>query len=322
MATQLQQMIEAQPAALRAVAGLDVAAFAERLSGARRVHVVGTGTSFHAAELGALLLERGGVRAIATPSADFARWRPEPAADEAVILISHTGTTPYALTVRERARSGGVPLVGIAGERSGWDEAILTPTHERSETYTVSYTAALGVLALLADALAGTGTGPDALRGAAADVERVIATPDVERVDPPRRALAIVGPGPWGVTAREGALKLRESSHVLAEGFDAERLLHGAAVPYGSDDVLIALEPAADSDGLTGAVAAAGEAAGMTTFVFEDAGRSQDPFIAQISATARLQLLASHMSARNRTDPDTAIVGPWAAEPMWALGGP
>jgi glucosamine--fructose-6-phosphate aminotransferase (isomerizing) len=141
-------------------------------------------------------------------------------------------------------------------------------------------------------------------------------------VAPPRRALALVGPGPWGVTAREGALKLRESSHVLAEGFDAERLLHGAAVPYGSDDVLIVLEPAADEDGLTGALAAAAESAGMTTFVFEDPGRAQDPFIAQIAATVRLQLLALQLSARNGTDPDTAIVGPWAAEPLWALGGP
>ena len=315
-------MIEAQPATLRAVAELDVSSFAELLRGARRIHLVGTGTSFHAAELGALLLQRGGVHAIATPSTDFARWRPEPEADEAVILISHTGTTPYALTVRERARVRGVPIVGIAGERSGWEEAILTPTQECSETYTVSYTAALGVLALLADSLAQTGTGPDAVRAAADEVERVIAAPDVERVAPPRRALAIVGAGPWGVTAREGALKLRESSHVLAEGFDAERLLHGAAVPYGSDDVLVVLEPDADEDGLTGAVAAAAEAAGMTTFVFEDPARSRDPFIAQIAATARLQLLALHISARNGTDPDTVIVGPWAAEPMWALGGP
>jgi glucosamine--fructose-6-phosphate aminotransferase (isomerizing) len=160
------------------------------------------------------------------------------------------------------------------------------------------------------------------VRGAADDAERVIAAADVERVAPPRRALALVGAGPWAVTAREGALKLRESSHVLAEGFDAERLLHGAAVPYGADDVLIVLEPAADGDGLTGAVAAAAEATGMTTFVFEDPARPPDPFIAQIAATVRLQLLALHTSARLRTNPDKAIVGPWAAEPMWALGGP
>jgi glucosamine--fructose-6-phosphate aminotransferase (isomerizing) len=315
-------MIESQPATLRAVAELDVSPFAQRLRDARRIHLVGTGTSFHAAELGAHLLQRGGVDAVAVASADFARWWPEPSSDEAVILLSHTGTTPYALTVRERARGLGLPLVGIAGERSGWREAILTPTHEESETYTVSYTAALAVLGLLADAVALTGTGPDAIRGAADAVERVIGSPGVDRVPLPRRALALVGPGPWEVTAREAALKLRESAHVLAEGFDPERLLHGAAVPYGSDDVLVALEPRADRDGLAGAVAAAAERAGMTTFVFEDAACPADPFVAQLPATVRVQLLALRLTELAGTDPDTAITGPWAAEPMWALGGP
>ena len=60
----------------------------------------------------------------------------------------------------------------------------------------------------------------------------------------------------------------------------------------------------------------------MATFVFEDPARSADPFIAQIAATVRLQLLALHLTERNGTDPDTAIIGPWAAEPMWTLGGP
>jgi glutamine---fructose-6-phosphate transaminase (isomerizing) len=322
LTTQLQQMIEAQPATLRAVAELDVAPFAATLRDARLIHVVGTGTSFHAAELGAQLLQRGGIRAAAVPSADFARWRPAPAADEAVILISHTGTTPYALTVRESARTRGVPLVGIAGERSGWDEAILTPTHERSETYTVSYTAALAVLGLLAHALGSTETGPDVIRAAATAAERVIASPEVDQVPLPGRALALVGPGPWNVTAREGALKLREAAHVLAEGFDPEGLLHGAHGPYGSDDVLIALEPGADADGLAGALAAAAETAGMTTFVFEDSARPADPFIAQIPATVRVQLLARHLTELAGTDPDTVITGAWAADPLWSLGGP
>jgi glutamine---fructose-6-phosphate transaminase (isomerizing) len=322
LTTQLQQMIEAQPATLRAVAELDVAPFARRLRDAQRIDLVGTGTSFHAAELGAQLLQRGGIDAAAVPSADFARWRPDPSPDDAVILLSHTGTTPYALTVRERARALGVPLVGIAGERSGWSEAILTPTHEESETYTVSYTAALGVLGLLADALGETGTGPDAVVRAADDVERVLGSPGVDQVPLPGRALAIVGPGPWGVTAREGALKLRESAHVVAEGFDPERLLHGAAVPYGEQDILVTLEPSADTDGLAGAVAAAAEREGMITFVFEDAARPSDPFLAQIPATVRVQLLALHLTEQAGTDPDRAITGAWAAEPMWELGGP
>ena len=70
----------------------------------------------------------------------------------------------------------------------------------------------------------------------------------------PARSLAIVGCGPWGITAREGALKIREGARMLAEGFDTDRLLHGGAVPTSAADGLVVLEPDADPDGLTGAV--------------------------------------------------------------------
>jgi glucosamine--fructose-6-phosphate aminotransferase (isomerizing) len=51
----------------------------------------------------------------------------------------------------------------------------------------------------------------------------------------------LAGVGPFAVTAREGALKLREAARLLAEGYDAEYLLHGNAVPLTPDDALIAL---------------------------------------------------------------------------------
>ena len=49
----------------------------------------------------------------------------------------------------------------------------------------------------------------------------------------PERSLQIVGAGHASVTAREGALKVREGARVLAEGYDAEFFLHGTAVPLG-----------------------------------------------------------------------------------------
>ena len=57
------------------------------------------------------------------------------------------------------------------------------------------------------------------------------AEPGIDEVAVPARSLAIVGGGPWGITAREGALKIREGARMLAEGFDTDRLLHGGAVP-------------------------------------------------------------------------------------------
>ena len=318
-------MIELQPEVLRQVAGFDVGPQADILKPARRLFIVGTGTSFHAAELGAFLLSQHGIDAIAVRSANAARWRPAVVEGDGFVVISHTGETAYARTVRAALQAQGAPLVTITGEHAGWEEAIATPTHERSETYTVSYTAALAVIGLLAHALTGSGTGADALYGVADQVEAVIAEPAIEHIEVPARALAIVGPGVWGVTAREGALKIRESAHILAEGFDAETLLHGYAVPYGEEDTLVVLQPESDADELTAGLGLAAAAEGMKVHVlgagFGGGGAAQT-YMAQIPATVLLQLLASQLTDAKGTDPDTAITGAWARTELWSAGGP
>ena len=62
-------------------------------------------------------------------------------------------------------------------------------------------------------------------------VAAAIADPSIDAIAQPERLLVLVGAGPSAVTAREGALKVREASRFLAEGYDAEYLLHGSAVP-------------------------------------------------------------------------------------------
>jgi glucosamine--fructose-6-phosphate aminotransferase (isomerizing) len=145
----------------------------------------------------------------------------------------------------------------------------------------------------------------------------------------PARSLAIVGCGPWGITAREGALKIREGARMLAEGFDTDRLLHGGAVPLTAADGLVVLEPAADPDGLTAALGAAAEAERVPVAVLAaaDVPGSADsgplpPLVAQIPMTVRLQLLAERFARLRRQDPDVAIIGEWDAPALWKMGAP
>jgi glucosamine--fructose-6-phosphate aminotransferase (isomerizing) len=245
-----------------------------------------------------------------------------------------------------------VPLVSITGQGRGWPEAIETVPPEESETYTVSYTSALAVLARLAHQAATAGASPHDLARAAAQVRAVCADPGIDAVAVPARSLAIVGSGPWGITAREGALKIREGARLLAEGFDTERFLHGAAVPYTAADGLLLLEPDADPDGLTAAVGAAAAREGIAVAVFSGGAASDltasdltasesvagdsvagdsaasepagglGPVLAQIPMTVRLQLLAERFAGLRRQDPDTAIVGAWADPVLWRLGLP
>ena len=320
MSTALERMIAAQPAVLEALADpAHTADAAARLHDARRIWLVGTGSSLHAAELGASALLTAGVDARAIAASAFAAaaaartlLRP----GDAVTVLTHTGRTAYAVRSRNLARDAGAPLVSITGPDVEWPDAVRTPVRETSETYTVSYTAALAVLAGIACHLGAEGTGPDMLREAAARVRAVLAGPEADAVGMPARAMAIVGPGDWAVTAREGALKVREAARVLCEGFDPDRLLHGAAVPYTAADALLVLQP----DQLTAALAEAARRESVPVTTLTEPAWTGSALLAQIPMTVRLQRLALRFAAQRGQDPDVAIVGAWADGGLWRLG--
>jgi glutamine---fructose-6-phosphate transaminase (isomerizing) len=320
--TALDRMIAAQPEVLEQIAGMDLSAPARLLGDARRIFLVGTGTSQHAAELGAELLSNQGLDARWATGVQFARSTAPLLSGDAVVVITHTAETAYAARSRAKvlASAAAAGLVSITGAGRGWPEAVETPTHEESETYTVSYTAVLAVLARLAHHLGTPGTTTEDLHQVAARVRELCADPAIESVPVPARALALVGPGPWGVTAREGALKLREGARTLAEGFDAERLLHGEAVPYTAADGLILLQPSADPDGMTAALGVAAQAEGIPVSTLEESWTPSSTLLAQIPMTVRLQLLAARFAGLRRQDPDTAIVGGWAQPHLWQIG--
>jgi len=327
--TALLRMILQQGDALDRMAGLDLAGPAGVLAGAARIILVGTGTSQHAAELGAMMLGAAGRDACWYPAATWARWGTGARPGDALLVISHTGETAYAARARAGALATGVPVVSVTGTGRAWPEAIQTVAPDESHTYTVSYTAALAVLARLAHELGSADGSPGQVAQAAAAVRHVCAEPGIDGVAVPARSLAIVGCGPWGITAREGALKIREGARMLAEGFDTDRLLHGGAVPLTAADGLVVLEPAADPDGLTAALGAAAEAERVPVATLaaadmpESTGSGQlPPLLAQIPMTVRLQLLAERFARLRRQDPDVAITGAWDAPALWGMGAP
>ncbi len=315
----LSETIAAQGDLLDAVLGADVHAGADRLDGACRLWFVGTGTSQHAAELGAWMFRVGEREVHAVSGAEFA-WRAEPLGpDDAVVVISHTGETAFAQRARREALGSGARVVSITGQGCGWPEAVETVARERSETYTASYSAALVVLARLAaqvgaSSFAATDLAalPDRVRTAAREGGALLGSP-------PERLLVLTGAGPAAVTAREGALKLREAARLPAEGYEAEYLLHGSAVPLGPGDALLAIQPADDRFGLVAAVGEAAAGAGVAVHtVHEPPGL--DPVLAQIPLTVRLQALASRLADERGVDPDTVITGSWAADALWRAG--
>ncbi len=318
--TELERAIRTQPEELRRLAGLELPPHGNRLAAGDRLWLVGTGTSLHAAELGAAMMARAGIDARFASSMDFARRAPLRAGD-GVIVISHTGETAYARAARDRALGLGAETVSLTATGVGWPEAVEITEKERSETYTRSYTGALAVLALIAGELGAEGLGPEIVVAAADAAEAALAAPGLDAVPEPERLLVLAGTGPEAVTAREGALKLREAARLAAEGYDAEYLLHGSAVPLGERDALLLL--GRDADGLMDELARAAEAEGVSIARLGESGAEPgDELIAQIPLTVRLQLLALRRALQGGHDPDTVITGAWAADALWAAGGP
>lgn len=315
--TYLEEALHREPAVLRESLVVDIEPATKVLRHVERVHLVGTGTSQHAAELGVWMLRRCGIDASWWSSATAAReadWQ-----DHAVVVISHTGETAFARTVRDQVRRAATArLIALTGATADWPEALRVAPRESAETYTFSYTAVVLTLARIAGELGAPQFTDDALSRA------VDAVADAVTAPPPgvsgQGAVMLTGAGPAAITAREGALKLREAARVHAVGYEAEYLLHGSAVPLGSDDELVLLQPAADADGLVGGI---GEAAGAEGVAVHEVSidADLDPLLAQLPLTARLQVLASRLADARGHGPDVVITGAWDDKRLWSLGG-
>lgn len=216
--------------------GAAVDAIAERLRG-RRVRVIGTGTSWHAAEQGAYFLCAAGLDAAATQSADAALDGPAPAAGQALVALTHTGAKRFTREAIERAHHAGAVVVQISGEGvEGSDLSTVAP--ERSAAYTASHLGALLRMAQLAETL---GAPMGRLQAVPDAVERAFG---VERapISVPQRLIEFIGGGINQWTAAEGALKIRETAYVASEGLSAEQFLHGPSVALRARDHLVCLD--------------------------------------------------------------------------------
>lgn len=321
MKTRLIEAINSQAEELERVAERELETWAEKLAGCHRLWLIGTGSSQHCAELGALVFQEAGLDARWASASQFVRWLPPTRTGDGVVVISHTAKTAFAIAARERALDSGAAVVSITGIGSGWPEAFETVPQERSETYTVSYTAALLALVRLAAELGATGPVAGETSRATERVRELLTDGQTIGLPRPPRLLALAGAGPSAITAREGALKVREASRILAEGFEAEYLLHGSAVPLGEDDALLLLQPRLDPDGLVAALGEAAEAEGIFVATIDEPAL-EHRVLDQIPLTVHLQLLAAHLADRNGSDPDHAITGRWADDRLWSLGRP
>jgi glutamine---fructose-6-phosphate transaminase (isomerizing) len=223
-----------------------------RERGFRFAMLAARGTSDNAALYAKYLFEviLGVPTALASPSA-FTLYGSEMQLDDVLVIgISQSGESRDVLeTVRRSGELGASTLSVTNGEASAMAGAAdhhlyLRAGAEESVAATKTYTASLLVLYLLVEALRGEQTPSAGARELPAAAREVLGT-GWEGTERYRYAdhLVVTSRGYNFATAKEAALKLMETTYVVAEAFSAADLRHGPIAMIGQDFPVIAIVP-------------------------------------------------------------------------------
>jgi glucosamine--fructose-6-phosphate aminotransferase (isomerizing) len=323
----MHDAIYAQPGALRLLTRgqeATLSAAAERMRQAPHVWLAGSGSSWHAALVGELLLAQvGGLgrRARAVPAFDLVEYWPD-TEDTAVVAITHRGDR-HAGAALTRARAAGGATVAIIGKavQLTADHTLRTVEQETSACHTVSYTSALAMLAALAAAIGRDGDAAHQLEALPDLVAMLLGQEAWEELAARfggRRRYWFVGGGPNAATAYEAALKLSEAAWMPAAGLACEQFLHGPWAALEPADVVVLIAPPGPSHArcLDVARVAAEIGAPVVALVAED-DREIGPLAAEtialppvpellspIVAVVPLQLLTYHLAVKAGANPD------------------
>ncbi|GAA1055091.1 glutamine-fructose-6-phosphate transaminase [Agromyces luteolus] len=307
----------------------EAAVDAVRAASPQLVAFVARGSSDHAAIYGQYLVPYvlGRPALLTTPSLHSVLGVTPAYPAGVQVAISQSGRSPDLVATAVGLRSAGLPLVSITNDAAS-GLARLADAHldlvagpERSVAATKSYTAELLAVHTLVRAVAGDGLVrlAEEIDELALRAERLLErlaseiAPIVEAVAGVERVL-VVGRGVSMASAKEGALKLMETSGIAASGWSAADAAHG---PLGQVDVgtlVIALTGASSGRASVVEFAAAAQVrgarilevgpavvAGSTSI---DAAAEVPDELVPVLEVLPLQVLAAELSVRRGLDPD------------------
>lgn len=298
--------------------------------GAKRIVLTGIGTSYHAALVGSWLLRAAGADARAVSSYDLANY-PENlplGADDAVIVLAHTGVKRFSGEALARAVAAGATVISVgsqSAEHPGSQLILRTVEREKSAAYTASHLAAMTVLAQVATELgeargaagvAGFRDGltalPDQIAGALAREQEI---EPIAREAIARRVYA-AGAGPNEATALELVIKAREAAYGHVDGLAIEQFLHGPMVAFNAGDLAVFVNvPGHSAERVSEIAAVASAMGGMLWLVGQGAAGAPNatvftlPVVPEVLspllAVVPMQMLAYQMAALSGAHPDT-----------------
>lgn len=241
-----------------------------------------------------------------------------------VVALSQSGATPEVVSTSAAMRRAGATVVAVTNEPdsalAGTADALLLTQAgpECAVPATKTVTAQMLLMTLIAMSLDAESADRTVLDGVADAVAAVLAD------DGPAAALArrwenverlyVTGRGLLYPAALETALKIKETTGILAEGLSIADLLHGPISAAGHGTPVLVLGPdrhtRRDVDEVRDRLAAMG-----ADVAFASAGSashlplpsSDEPATRVIAATVRGQQLALHLARRRGLDPDRPV---------------
>jgi len=301
-----------------------------RLIEAKRIILIGCGTSWHAGLVGEYLFEELARIPVEVEYASEFRYRnPVIYKDDVVIAISHSGETADTLAAIKLAKESGALVLGICNVVGS---SIPRETHAGVYTHagpeigvasTKAFTAQVTVLTMMA-ILLGRKRGhiseeryqmlidemyavPDKIEKILESNEKVL---DIAKIFKDATNFLYLGRGYFYPVALEGALKLKEISYIHAEGYPAAEMKHGpialidekmpvvviAAKDSSYEKVVSNVQEVKARKGVVISIVTEGDTVirDMTDYVIEIP--KADEIVESLLAVIPLQLLAYHIA--------------------------
>lgn len=263
--------------------------------------------------------------ALTTPSL-FSVYEEPPRLGAALVVgISQSGESPDIVSVLAEGRRQGRPTVAITNRpdsplADNADVVLdLGVGEETAVAATKTYTAQLGAVALVSEAMAGRSGGLDAIPSLARDaLTHEAKAEELARSFSEIEHAAVLGRGYNQSTAFEWALKLQELANVVSQPFSTADFLHGpiavvepgypvlavAANGPAAEDVVDVLERCGDAGAKLCVIGNHPGITGLTTSTL-GFGDHVEEWLSPIPAIVLGQLFTYHLALAKGLDPDS-----------------
>lgn len=243
----------------------------------------GNGTAFYSAFMGSQILNLTKAEWKAVQAFELSNYE---TAGGMTVGVSHSGITKSTIDALSKAKSLGSQTIGVTHfnnrpiSKASDTTLIIGNGPDKSRCHTKTYAASAAAVMELSFQIMSHLEGLEEVRkqfhsDLLSKLDSVISSTE----KPAKNAVDVIsdvkkiffaGAGPHFVTAREAALKIKESTFLPAEGMELEEILHGPWCVFDSETLVVVIAPSGSSQRRAKDLLAASRNVGAKTILVSD----------------------------------------------------